>query len=83
MVTHESQDALRWDEQFSWEMAANHALIGHKQEALDWLENAVNRGFINYPFLNDYDPFLKNIRNESRFQNLMERVNYEWENFEV
>jgi len=81
MATPEFQDAMRWDEQFSWEMAANFSLIGHKQKALDWLENAISRGFINYPFLKDYDPLLQNIRGEKRFIKLMERVKYEWENF--
>jgi len=83
VATPEFQDAMRWDEQFSWEMAANYSIIGLKQEALDWLENAINRGFINYPFLKDYDPLLQNIRAEERFIKLLERVKYEWENFNV
>ena len=74
---------MRWDEQFSWEMAANYALIDHPQEAMDWLENAVNRGFVNYPFLNEFDPLLNNIRSEPEFKKLMERVKNEWERFEV
>ncbi|MFC2157652.1 protein kinase [Acidobacteriota bacterium] len=67
----------------SFYVAEAYALLDHKKEALDWLENAVDRGFANYPFLNDYDPFLKNIRGEPRFKKLMERVKHEWENFEV
>ena len=59
------------------------ALLDEKNLALDWLENAVNRGFINYPLLAEKDPFLQNIRGEERFQKLMERVKYEWEHFEV
>lgn len=48
-----------------------------------WLEHAVDRGFINYPFLKEIDPFLENIRGEPRFQKLMAHVKHEWENFEV
>jgi hypothetical protein len=48
-----------------------------------WLEISINLGGINYPFLNEYDPLLENIRGEERFKKLMERVKYEWENFEV
>ena len=48
-----------------------------KNEALYWLENAVNLGFINYPFFNDYDPLLDNIREEERFRKLMKRVKKE------
>jgi non-specific serine/threonine protein kinase len=67
----------------SFFISESYALHDLKDEAIDWLENAVNLGFLNYPFLNDYDPFLKNIRSEERFKKLMERVKYEWENFEV
>ena len=58
-------------------------VLDAKDEALNWLEHAINIGFINYPFLNEYDPFLENIRGEKRFKKLMERVKYEWEHFEV
>jgi len=58
-------------------------LVGEHEKAMEWLERAVNLGFINYPFLNDIDPLLENIRSEPRFKKLMERVKKEWENFEV
>jgi non-specific serine/threonine protein kinase len=73
----------RRDCQNSYFVSGLFALSGMKVEALDWLENAVDRGFINYPFISEYDPFLKNIRGEDRFKKLMERVKHEWENFEV
>jgi TolB-like protein len=59
------------------------AVAGDSGNAMDWLENAVNLGFVNYPFLNEYDSFLNNIRGEKRFKRLMEQVKHEWENFEV
>ena len=64
-------------------MAECDALIGEKDEAIISLECAVNLGAINYPFYSEIDPFLENIRGEERFKKLMERVKYEWENFEV
>jgi len=64
-------------------VASIFSLMNEKDEALKWLENAIDKGFINYPFLNEYDSFLENIRGEERFKKLMERVKYEWENFEV
>jgi non-specific serine/threonine protein kinase len=57
-------------------------LLDEKKEALDWLENAVDRGFINYPFISKHDSLLANIRGEERFRKLMERVKKEWEEFE-
>jgi serine/threonine protein kinase len=71
------------DHLFSWFMAECYALIDDKENALDWLVLAVQKGRIDYPFLNEYDPFLENIRGETRFKKLMERVKYEWENFEA
>jgi len=38
---------------------------------------------INYPYMNEHDPFLGKIRGEERFKKLMERVKSEWEHFEV
>ena len=68
---------------YSLFFAETYAMINHKEEALIWLENSINHGFINYHFLCIHDPFLENIRGEERFKKLMERVRYEWENFEV
>ena len=83
VITPQLEMAAKGVEYLSRDMAHGYALIGEKEKALDWLENAVDRGFIAYPFLNDHDPFLENIRGEERFQKLMERVKYEWEIFEV
>jgi len=68
---------------YSEVMAEGYSLINEKVTSLDWLEHAINCGWIAYPFLNEYDPFLENIRSEPRFKKLMERVKYEWEHFEV
>jgi len=58
-------------------------LLDERDEAMRWLEHAVDRGFINYPLFAELDPFLENIRSEPRFKKLMKRVKHEWENFEV
>ena len=47
------------------------------------LETAVDHGIINSPYISQYDPMLAKLRNEPRFKKLMERVQYEWEHFEV
>jgi len=71
------------DFEVAWQMAECYAMINEKKLALDCIENAINRGVINYPFWAEKNPFLENIRGEERFKKLMERVKYEWENFEV
>jgi TolB-like protein len=79
-------DLEKWAEKdvnYSYGMAHCFALIGEKEKAIDWLEISVNSGGINYPNLNEYDPLLKNLRDEERFKKLMVRVKYEWENFKL
>ena len=82
-ITPDFQKTCKRDHQWSYIVAVMLALSDAKEESLDWLENAVNRGFINYPLLAEKDPFLENVRGEERFKKLMERVKYEWEHFEV
>jgi len=82
-ATPEFRETCRRDGTYSHNLAGTFAMLKEKTEALDWLENAVDRGFINYPFLAEKDSFLANIRREPRFHKLMERVKYEWEHFEV
>jgi len=69
------------DTQWSYFVAVPLALLGEKDEALDWLENAVSGSFINYPEL-ARNPHLASLRGEKRFQELMDKVKYEWEHFE-
>jgi len=77
------KDKARCDLYDALLMAECDALIGEKDEAITSLEYAVNLGAINYPFYAKIDPFLENIRNETRFKELMKRVKIAWENFEV
>ena len=82
----ESPEVVAWakrDFNCALFVAEGYAPFGGTEKALDWLEHAVNIGFINYPFLSRHDPFLQNIRGEERFQKLMVRVKHEWEHFEA
>jgi len=81
-LTPEVRRTCRRDAGWSYHLGAILARAGAKEEAYDWLENGVERGSINYPFMQK-DPFLDNIRGDERFTKLMERVKYEWEHFEV
>jgi non-specific serine/threonine protein kinase len=74
---------MQIDLQNSFHIATFYSYMDKKEEALKWLENAVNRGFINYPLLKGQDPLLENIRENERFKKLLKRVKREWENFEI
>ena len=82
-MTPDFKKTCHRDITFSHHLAGIFSLLGSKEDALDWLQNAIERGFINYPLLAEKDPWLASIRNEPRFKKLMERVKYEWEHFEV
>jgi TolB-like protein/Flp pilus assembly protein TadD/predicted Ser/Thr protein kinase len=82
IMTPDFEAKTKRDIQYSWLVAGGCALLGEKEKALDWLENSVNLGFINYPYLSEHDPFLESLRGEKRFEELMERVKYEWESFD-
>ncbi|HBE43542.1 MAG TPA: hypothetical protein DDW27_20560 [Bacteroidales bacterium] len=83
LTTDDLIKLLQADCQYSWHMASICSYINDRDKSLEWLENAVNRGFIHYKMLNEYDPLLENIRGEERFKKLMDRVKHEWENFEI
>jgi len=54
-----------------------------KDEALFWLDAAISRGMINYPFPSEHDRYLDSVRSDARFRQLMERARREWERFEA
>jgi len=82
VLTPEFQKTCRRDWEWSYYVAARLSLLGAKEEALDWLENAIHRGFINYPFI-QCDPFFDNIRGDERFKKLAQWAKNEREHFEV
>jgi serine/threonine protein kinase/tetratricopeptide (TPR) repeat protein len=81
-ITPDFQKTCRRDLEWSYHVAKPLALLDERQASLDWLENAVNKGFINYPEL-EHNPFLDSIRGEERFKKLLERVRSEWESFDI
>ena len=72
-----------WDEIICLILAQSFSLLNEKDRALIWLEKATKKGFINYPFLSEYDHTLENIRGEKQYKKLMKKVKQEWEYFEV
>ncbi len=77
------QQVAAWDAEVPWFLASAHAAVGAKDEALLWLDRAIERGMINYPFLSEHDWYLDSIRGEARFRQAMERAKREWDRFEV
>jgi hypothetical protein len=63
-------------------LADGFALAGMPERAMPWLEIAVERGFINHPFLARHDPALESLRSHPRFAQLMDVVRGRWDAFQ-
>jgi tetratricopeptide (TPR) repeat protein len=83
LLTADLARTHRANPQNSYNIAAFYSYLGEKEKSLDWLGNAVEHGFINYPFLNELDPLLDNIRSEDGFKKLIKKVKHEWESYKV
>ena len=86
LIQFQTQEFLTWvqrDWMYSIWLTEIFALIDENDKVLDWLSNAIDLGYINYPFLNESNPLLKNIRGEEEFQNLMKKIKPKWENFKL
>jgi TolB-like protein len=83
LLTPEVVAQIQIDLQHSFHIATFYSYLEKKEEALKWLKNAVDRGFINYPLLNEQDILLENIRDEEGFKILMKRVKKEWEDYGI
>jgi TolB-like protein len=73
----------RRDPMWSYYLGSFLSLAGQEETAFEWLSNAVRQGFTNYPLLAEHDSFLRKLREEPRFQELLKQVKQDWENFEV
>jgi thioredoxin-like negative regulator of GroEL len=63
-------------------LAQGYALAAMPERALYWLAIAIDRGFINYPFLATYDPSFAGLRANPRFRELLDVTRQRWERFE-
>ncbi|MCK4754508.1 MAG: hypothetical protein KAS58_04700, partial [Calditrichia bacterium] len=83
IITPEYIVATKQDYQYSIVAAVGYSLMDEKNQALYWLENAVDLGFYNYVYLSEHDPILKNLRGEKRFVELIKYAKTQCDEFEV
>jgi hypothetical protein len=74
IMTPELRAAAQWDGIFAWWAADCFALVNEADGAMDFLERAVEFGFINEPWRSKYEPFLSSLRSQPRFNRLMEGI---------
>jgi hypothetical protein len=77
------RDFAMLDKEFSSWLAAGFSYCGQTEEALHWLANSIELGFVNYHFFSAVDPFLARMRGEPRFEALMQRAREKQRSFEA
>ena len=78
VLTDELRAAAKNSELLSREITHSLALAGETDEALDWLENTVRIGNVNYPFWAQHNEWVDSIRSNQRFDAIMRDVEREW-----
>ncbi|HSM03940.1 MAG TPA: protein kinase, partial [Longimicrobiales bacterium] len=73
-ITPEFEAAGRGAQTFARAVSDSWALVGDADRALEWLGRAVDLGLLNEPFLREHAWFLDPIREDPRFEALMDRV---------
>jgi serine/threonine-protein kinase len=72
-------EATLGNEFTAYHAAESCALVGLVDEAVRFARLAVTRGFINYPFLAEREPFLTDARRTDGFKRLLDEVRPRWE----
>jgi len=81
LITPELESRASATDVFPRFLAGGYTLLGQHDNAMRWLTTAVERGFINYPFLNAHDPLLADLRSRPAFTTLMDDVRRRWNAF--
>jgi TolB-like protein/thioredoxin-like negative regulator of GroEL len=77
------QEAASATDLFPRFLAQAFALAGRPATALAWLRCAIERGFINYPFLARHDPCFRALRRHEAFRRLLGVARQRWQDFDV
>jgi serine/threonine protein kinase/tetratricopeptide (TPR) repeat protein len=80
-MTPDMMEHARHDMQYSWTVAQCCAMIGEREKATEWVENAVRQGFWNYPLLAERDPLLDSVRDDPGFEAVMTTTKAKWLHF--
>lgn len=82
-ITPGFEEITAADPHYPWTLAESYSLLGKQDQALAWLQKAVDKGFLNYPMIGRWDPLLAGVRGHEGFGDLLRRTRELWERFEV
>ena len=76
-------EVAKTDESFPIFIADCLTMVGDHDGALEWLGRAVDWGFCNYRYLEEHNPFLRPLRGNPRFVQLIDRARQKQETFDA
>jgi serine/threonine-protein kinase len=76
-------EAAKTDEWFPNIIANCLLMVANEEGALQWLDRAVEWGFCNYRYLQEYNPFLKPLHGNPTFQRLIDKARQKHEAFDA
>lgn len=82
-LTPEIEAIARATDVFPRFLAQGYAMAGARDAAVQWLRVAIERGFINYPFLARHDPSFEAMRADPAFKALLDTARDRWDHFEA
>jgi len=77
VLTEECKTSARRDLQYPWHIGTVLAMLGEHEEAIQWIALAVDNGFGNYRFLEEFDPFIEPLRRKAEFAEIIARARAE------
>ena len=69
------------DSHASLHLAEPYALLGDRDKAIAAIKNAVEHGFVHYPFFSKHNRFFESLHSDPEFIELMKEAKAEWEYF--
>ncbi len=76
-------EVAKTDESFPIFIADCLVMVGDEDGALEWLGRAIDWGFCNYRYLEEYNPFLKPLHGNRRFKHLIDKARQKHEAFDA
>jgi hypothetical protein len=83
LLTDDVLNAAAGDLQYCSWIAETFAQIGDHERALEWLERSIDRGYCIWPFFSKHDRLLDPLRDDPRFDALMEKARAGWESYQA
>ena len=76
-------ESAKTDEWYPIIIADCLVMVGNEDSALEWLDRAVDWGFCNYRYLEEHDRFLKPLRGNPHFQQIIDKARQKHEAFDA